>query len=101
MEFTNSAKSREGARPKVRAHSPAAASHELTGGARFMFEDAVALLSESTAPGLPNRQVRHVQNPKSDMTEALSRDELESRIADLTQRADAGFAGSAGDLVHV
>ncbi len=63
---TNSASSPEGAHLEDRAHSPVAASPELTGGAGFTFEDgvaavyAVALLSESTAPGLPNRQVRHV-----------------------------------------
>lgn len=44
----------------------APASPELTGGAGFTFEDAVAtvyaaaLLCETTAPGLPARQVKHV-----------------------------------------
>lgn len=48
------------------ASGPAAASPELTGGAGFTFEDsvaavyAVALIGESTAPGLPGRQVKRV-----------------------------------------
>lgn len=45
---------------------PSPASPELTGGAGFTFEDSVAavyaaaLLSETTAPGLPNRKVTHL-----------------------------------------
>ena len=85
---TNSASSPEGAHPEDRAHSPVAASPELTGGAGFTFEDgvaavyAVALLSESTAPGLPNRQVRHVSVQRGPLGHPLDDLIVEAQGAD-------------------
>lgn len=85
---TNSASAPEGAHPEVRTHSAAAASPELTGGAGFTFEDAVAavyivaLLSESTAPGLPNRQVRHVSVQRGALAHPLDDLIVEAQGAD-------------------
>lgn len=92
---TNSSSSPEGAHPEDRAHSPVAASPELTGGVGFTFEDgvaavyAVALLSESTAPGLPNRQVRRLSvqrgalgHPLDDLiVEAQGTDAIRMRLS--------------------
>lgn len=63
---TSSASTPEGSDLGATAGSSPAAGPELTGGAGFTFEDAVAavyaaaLLGESTAPGLPSRQVTRV-----------------------------------------
>ncbi|HWW04169.1 hypothetical protein [Collimonas sp.] len=64
MTTDHSADSTAAADQGNQASGPAAASPELTGGAGFTFEDGVAavyaaaLLTETTAPGLPGRQVR-------------------------------------------
>lgn len=55
-----------------------AASPELTGGAGYTFEDGVAavyaaaLLSEATAPGFPNRIIKHLSVQQGALGQALS-----------------------------
>lgn len=78
----------EGPKSASTAHCLIEASPELTGGAGFTFEDAVvsvyivALLTESTAPGLPNRQVRQVSVQRGALGHPLDDLIVEARGAD-------------------